>query len=190
MPTQTSLIAGASRGLGLAREHLRRGWNVAATVRGLARTPLHDLAERLAGRVEIDVVDPDQIGSLRLRLGNGASTFSFRAVTLSNTNQTIADVPTVDFANLMDTNALSPIRVVEAFGSLVRRTGTIAVMSSGLGSIGESRVYWETYSASKAALNMLMKCVSERRRWGFCKKLFVICLAARWDSCLVSRLSR
>jgi NAD(P)-dependent dehydrogenase (short-subunit alcohol dehydrogenase family) len=34
MPTQTALIVGASRGLGLAREYLRRRWNVAATVRG------------------------------------------------------------------------------------------------------------------------------------------------------------
>ena len=31
------IIAGASRCLGLAREQLRRGWNVVATVRGLAR---------------------------------------------------------------------------------------------------------------------------------------------------------
>ena len=46
MTTQTALIIGASRGLGLGlvREYLRRGWHVTGTVRGTARTALHDLA--------------------------------------------------------------------------------------------------------------------------------------------------
>jgi NAD(P)-dependent dehydrogenase (short-subunit alcohol dehydrogenase family) len=35
-------------------------------------------------------------------------------------------------------------------------------MTSELGSIAESRGFWELYSSSKAALNMLMKCFSAR----------------------------
>ena len=49
------------------------------------------------------------------------------------------------------------MRVVEAFNDLVKRGGTIGVMSSGLGSISWSDGHLEVYRASKAALNMLMK---------------------------------
>jgi NAD(P)-dependent dehydrogenase (short-subunit alcohol dehydrogenase family) len=69
----------------------------------------------------------------------------------------IAQVSTADFARVMVTNALGPMRVVEAFEGLVKRGGTIGVMSSGLGSISSSDGYLQVYSASKAALNMLMK---------------------------------
>lgn len=70
---------------------------------------------------------------------------------------TIAEVSTADFVRVMVTNALGPMRVVEAFEDLVKRRGTIGVMSSGLGSISWSDGYLQVYSASKAALNMLMK---------------------------------
>ena len=36
-------------------------------------------------------------------------------------------------------------------------------MSSDLGSIAKAQGYWELYSASKAALNMLMKCFAGKR---------------------------
>jgi NAD(P)-dependent dehydrogenase (short-subunit alcohol dehydrogenase family) len=38
----------------------------------------------------------------------------------------------------------------------------IAVMSSKLGSVAGNRAFWELYSSSRAALNMLMKCFAER----------------------------
>ena len=55
---QNLLLVGASRGLGLAmaEEFLGRGWNVVGTVRGTARTRLHELKERTPGRVDIDTV--------------------------------------------------------------------------------------------------------------------------------------
>src|SRR3984885_15743835 len=67
------LLVGASRGLGLtmAAEFLKRGWNVVGTVRGSARTKLHDLADEYEGRVEIespDITEPDQIAALYDRL--------------------------------------------------------------------------------------------------------------------------
>src|SRR4051812_39912657 len=72
-PAPTILVAGASRGLGLAiaAEFLTRGWNVIGTVRGASPTGLHDLAEAHEGRVEIEMLDidaPDQIAALRGRL--------------------------------------------------------------------------------------------------------------------------
>ena len=70
---KSSVIAGASRGLGLAMaaEFLKRGWNVVGTVRAGARTGLHDLAGEHDGRVEIeslDINEPEQIAALRERL--------------------------------------------------------------------------------------------------------------------------
>jgi NAD(P)-dependent dehydrogenase (short-subunit alcohol dehydrogenase family) len=63
------LLVGASRGLGyaMAGEFLERGWNVVGTIRGTARTRLHELSQRSPGRVEIETVDitmPDQIKSV------------------------------------------------------------------------------------------------------------------------------
>ena len=72
------------------------------------------------------------------------------------------DADVEDFVAMMVTNALSPMRVVESFEDRVPPGGIIAVMSSELGSIAGNRGFWELYSASKAALNMLMKCFSQR----------------------------
>ena len=63
-----ALIIGASRGSGyaLAAEYLARGWQVVATVRGLARTELHALAESSDGRLTVDTLDitvPEQIAN-------------------------------------------------------------------------------------------------------------------------------
>jgi NAD(P)-dependent dehydrogenase (short-subunit alcohol dehydrogenase family) len=73
-------------------------------------------------------------------------------------------VSTEDFNRVMVTNALSPMRVVEAFAELVPAGGTIAVMSSGLGSVANNdRGGWEVYRASKAALNTLMRSFDARQ---------------------------
>lgn len=166
----TALIIGASRGLGLAmaEEYLDRGWHVIGTVRGQARTGLHALAARSDGRLEIEAVDvtePDQIAALRQRLGGRRIDLLFvNAGIATNVEQAIGAVPTEDFIRLMVTNALSPMRALEALESLVPPSGAIGVMSSGLGSIAENDSgSWAAYAASKAALNMLMRGFAVRR---------------------------
>jgi NAD(P)-dependent dehydrogenase (short-subunit alcohol dehydrogenase family) len=164
-----ALIIGASRGLGyaLAAEYLARGWRVVATVRGLARTELHALAESAGGRLTVETLDitvPEQIASLRERLEPG--TFDLLFVNAGATNgreETVADVATDTFVHLMVTNALSPMRVVEALQDLVVPEGTIGVMSSGQGSIANNeRGGFEIYRASKSALNQLMRSFAAR----------------------------
>ena len=161
MPSPTALIIGASRGLGLAiaEEYLCRGWHVIGTVRGNARTALHRVADRSKGRLaveKVDIVKPAQIAALHRRLAAKRFDLLFVNAGIMN-DDTIAEVSTADFVRVMVTNALGPMRVVEAFKDLVKRGGTIGVMSSDLGSISWSDGYLEVYSASKAALNMLMK---------------------------------
>ena len=64
---------------------------------------------------------------------------------------------------MMITNALGPMRVIDAFEALVPKTGTIGVMSSGLGSVADNETGgWEVYRASKAALNTLMRSFAAR----------------------------
>jgi NAD(P)-dependent dehydrogenase (short-subunit alcohol dehydrogenase family) len=163
------LLIGASRGLGyaMAAEFLNKGWTVVGTVRGDARTQLHELADKSGGRVAIehlDIVQPDQVAALRERLS--ARTFDVLFVNAGVTNnpaETIAEVATDEFVRVMVTNALSPLRVIEALEDLVAPAGLIGVMSSGQGSVSNNTVgLREVYRGSKAALNMLMRSYAAR----------------------------
>src|ERR1700733_7873823 len=166
---KSALIIGASRGLGraLAAEYLSRGAQVTATVRSAGPTQLHDLAGSSAGRLVVETVDitvPEQVAALHERLAQ--ETFDLLFVNAGVTNgpeETAADVSTDTFIRLMVTNALSPMRVVEALQDLVAPDGTIAVMSSGQGSIANNENGgFEIYRASKSALNQLMRSFAAR----------------------------
>jgi NAD(P)-dependent dehydrogenase (short-subunit alcohol dehydrogenase family) len=166
---KTILLIGASRGLGhaMAAEYLKRGWNVVGTVRGNARTLLHDLADGSEGRLEVETVDicePDQVVALRARLsGRMFDVLFVSAGVTNNPNETIADVTTEEFVRVMVTNALSPMRVIEGLHALVSPTGTIGIMSSGQGSISNNTMGMrEVYRGSKAALNMFMRSFAAR----------------------------
>jgi NAD(P)-dependent dehydrogenase (short-subunit alcohol dehydrogenase family) len=169
--TPTLLIIGASRGLGhaMAAEFLKKGWNVVGTVRaGAGRTVLHDLADDFPGRLEIEVLDINeltQLTALRKRLSGRSFEMLFvNAGTTSNEQVPIGRVPTEDFVNIMVTNALSPMRVIEALQDLVSPAGLIGAMSSGQGSIGNNTTAMrEVYRGSKAALNMFMRSFAVRQ---------------------------
>jgi NAD(P)-dependent dehydrogenase (short-subunit alcohol dehydrogenase family) len=166
---KTALIIGASRGLGyaLAAEFLARGWQVTATVRGVGRTGLHDLAGSSGGGLVVETVDitvPDEVAALRDRLARTTLDLLFVNAGVTNgPGETVADVSTDTFVRLMVTNALSPMRVIEALQDLVAARGTIAVMSSGQGSVtNNTRGGFELYRASKSALNQLMRSFAAR----------------------------
>jgi NAD(P)-dependent dehydrogenase (short-subunit alcohol dehydrogenase family) len=173
MPSTASnkalLLIGASRGLGcaMADEYLKRGWRVVATVRGTGKTRLHALLEMSDGRLEIetlDISDAAQIAALRSRLTTRRFGLLFvNAGVTNNELETIGEVSTDEFVRVMVTNALSPMRVVEAFQDLVVPAGTIGVMSSGQGSVANNETgSREVYRASKAALNTLMRSFAAR----------------------------
>jgi NAD(P)-dependent dehydrogenase (short-subunit alcohol dehydrogenase family) len=169
MTTQTALIIGASRGLGLGlvREYVGRGWHVVGTVRGAARSALHDLADEHPNEVAIETVDinqPEQVAALRERLVGRRFDLLFVNAGVSNDRAEPIGMTTDDtFIQVMVTNALSPMRVVERLESLVPTTGAIALMSSGLGSVANNDTgQWEVYRASKASLNTLMRSFAAR----------------------------
>lgn len=159
----TILIVGASRGigLGLVREYLGRGWRVIAS----ERTPSAALAAVAAnadGQLRIttlDINDRAQISAVADSLrGESLDVLFVNAGVSDDPAQTINEISTEEFTHLMVTNALSPLRVIETLGPLVKADGRIAAMSSSLGSISTNTDGgYEAYRASKAALNMLLR---------------------------------
>jgi NAD(P)-dependent dehydrogenase (short-subunit alcohol dehydrogenase family) len=163
------LLGGASRGLGLAMaaEFLKRGWNVVGTVRGSARTKLHDLADEYEGRVEIeslDITEPDQIAALYDRLSGRGFDIQFSNAGTGNADDgTTAEVSTEQFVRVMVTNALSPMRVIEGLHDLVPANGLIGIISSVQGSVSNNENGGhEVYRGSKAALNQCMRSYAAR----------------------------
>ena len=163
------LLIGASRGLGLAlaEEHLKRGWRVVATERAGSRSALHALAERAGGRLEIaslDITYPVQIAALHKRFaGRHFDRLFVNAGVTNDVRETVAEVSTLEFVRVMVTNVLSPMRVVETLQDLVQTTGTVAVMSSGQGSVANNQAGGrEVYRASKTALNTSMRSYAAR----------------------------
>jgi NAD(P)-dependent dehydrogenase (short-subunit alcohol dehydrogenase family) len=76
---------------------------------------------------------------------------------------TVAETSTEEFTRVMVTNALSPLRVIEALQDRVESDGTIGVMSSGQGSVANNeRGGHEVYRGSKAALNTFMRSYAAR----------------------------
>jgi NAD(P)-dependent dehydrogenase (short-subunit alcohol dehydrogenase family) len=170
-PNSSVLLIGASRGLGyaIAAEYIERGSHVVATVRDGERTALHELHDSTGGQLEIEHLDmnvEDQLQSLRERLDARRFNLLFvNAGVTSDPEITTADVTTEEFARLMITNALSPMRVIETLGECVDPHGTIGIMSSGQGSIANNdRGGFEIYRASKSALNQLMRSYAARHR--------------------------
>ncbi len=170
-PPRTVLLIGASRGLGhaMAAEFVKKGWTVVGTVRAGKRTLLHDLADAHPGRIEIETLDinqPDRLAALRDRLSGRVFDMLFVNAGMTNRDpmQTIGEVSTDDFIEVMVTNALSPMRVVEGLADNVSPTGLIGVMSSGQGSISNNETgQREVYRGTKAALNMFMRSFAARQ---------------------------
>ena len=165
----TILLIGASRGLGLglAGEFAKRGWHVVATVRAGARTELHDLAEAHPDRIEIETVDiaqPQQIAMLRDRLASRVFDLLFVNAGTANMEDEIAgEIAAEEYTRVLVTNALGPMRVIEACRDLVAADGLIGVMSSGQGSItNNTNGLHEVYRSSKAALNQLVRSYAAR----------------------------
>lgn len=166
----TVLIVGASRGLGLAMaaEFIEKGWHIIGTVRGTTRSLLHELADEHPGSIEIEQLDicvPEQLAALRQRLSGRVLDMLFvnAGTTNPDPTQTIGEVSTDDFVQLMITNALSPMRVIEQLEPNVSPTGMIGAMSSGQGSIGNNETgQRELYRGTKAALNMFMRSFAAR----------------------------
>jgi NAD(P)-dependent dehydrogenase (short-subunit alcohol dehydrogenase family) len=162
-----ALVIGASRGLGLvlANELARRGWGVIATTRQ-GGGELQANADAWKGRLTVESLEmtsPEQLAALRERLAGCRLDLLFVNAAIDRGDLPIDEVSTDMFTEVMVTNALSPLRALEALRGLVTPGGTVAVMSSEQGSISRNTEDgYELYKASKAALNQLMRSYATR----------------------------
>lgn len=168
MKKQTVLLIGASRGLGLAlaEEYCKRDFQVIATVRNVTAS-LQALQEQYPETLEIqekvDIVMLDSVRALQERLKSRQFDVLFVNAGICLANElTPLEVEEQDYVAMMLTNALGPMRLVELFHKNVNPNGVIALVSSELGSITNANAFWELYSSSKAALNMLAKSFAAR----------------------------
>ena len=164
----TALIFGTSRGLGraLAEEHLKRGWQVIATVRD--RHALADLAGDALTVETVDTTDWAAVDALRGRLVDRPLDLLFvSAAVVGPSAVPIGEVEADAFAEMMLVNVLAPLRIADRYADLVTPDGTVAVMSSSLGSIAlNGSGGYEAYRTSKAALDMGLCSIAARRQDG------------------------
>jgi NAD(P)-dependent dehydrogenase (short-subunit alcohol dehydrogenase family) len=79
----------------------------------------------------------------------------------------VVDLNPDAFSTVMSINALLPMRSLAAFWPLIRQSKDprIAVLSARVGSLEDNQLGgWYSYRASKAALNMMMKCAAVELR--------------------------
>jgi NAD(P)-dependent dehydrogenase (short-subunit alcohol dehydrogenase family) len=121
-------------------------------------------------RIEhLDITNHDEIAELHRSLSGELFDVIFIVAGVhDDTTKPIHAVPASEVARLFITNAYSPIYVAEALFDLLKPQGTLAIMSSRMGSVSLAASYtpgeWETYRASKAALNMLARCFYQRHQ--------------------------
>lgn len=156
MAQQTALIIGASRGLGLglAGEFAGRGWQVTATTRRAGTLQDARIAE-----VPLDIRDEAQLAALRNRLDQESLDLLFLNAGVKGPEHQSSDhVTPAELLDLMQVNAIAPVHVARQLLPKVKRGGTVAFMSSKMGSVALNESGdWELYRASKAALNSLVR---------------------------------
>ncbi|MBB2908985.1 NAD(P)-dependent dehydrogenase (short-subunit alcohol dehydrogenase family) [Streptosporangium becharense] len=156
--TNTALITGASRGLGLAlaRSLAADGWKLILTARGrdaLARAADDLGALALAG----DVADPAH----RDRLARAARDLGGLDLLVNNASglgpvpmRPLADYPVDTLEELLRVNVLAPLALIQAtLPGLRERRGAIVNVSSD--AAVEAYEGWGGYAATKAALERL-----------------------------------
>ena len=164
-------VTGANKGLGLGLVQLmlKRDYTVFAGTRSVPASALEQLKlgypENLE-IVEIDVADDQSVASAKQFISSKTNKIDWlfnNAAVLGDIQETLFDP--LNFAGMMDvynTNTLGPLRVSNAFVSLVLNSVSklIVNISSEAGSINEChRVNQFAYTMSKAALNMQSKLV-------------------------------
>jgi NAD(P)-dependent dehydrogenase (short-subunit alcohol dehydrogenase family) len=141
----TALITGVSRGLGkeLARQYAVDGWKVIGTTRADLEMTDYRQIEKFAKGLKGEPIDLLFCNAgISGKRGMAPGGFDFDS-----------------WEEVLRVNLLGPAALAEALIDNVAASGkkTIALMSSRLGSIGESSGMTLPYSTSKAALNMLAK---------------------------------
>lgn len=152
-------IVGASRGLGLefVRQYLADGWTVHASARQDA--DLEALRALGAVAYRTDVTDETSLAAMAAAI-EGSLDLLIANAGVGSREPALADVDAAKWTRVMTINALGPLLVARTLGPKVRQGGTIAALSSILGSIADNDGGSWSYRMSKAALNMGLTCLA------------------------------
>lgn len=166
---RTAIIVGASRGLGLGltQAYLADGWRVVATVRRREGTEITSLGQRYPDRLKIelcDITNQAAVEALAQALAGTKADLLFVNAGISNgPGEIVEHITPATLSHLVVTNALGPLKVIDALRPIMTDEGVVAVMSSNLASITNNHVGgWEGYRASKSALNTMLRSYAAR----------------------------
>jgi NAD(P)-dependent dehydrogenase (short-subunit alcohol dehydrogenase family) len=161
------LIAGASRGIGLelVRQLVARGEQVTASVRAGGEELEKVLAPAgKTGRVLVfDTRDEAAARAAAAQVSEPVDVLIANAGAYGPQRQSSLDMDFDGVLDLLNVNALGPLRVAQAFLPQLRRgqRPRIVFMSSVLGSMALEGTFNVGYRASKAALNKIGQCLAE-----------------------------
>jgi NAD(P)-dependent dehydrogenase (short-subunit alcohol dehydrogenase family) len=156
------LITGANRGIGLefARQYAADGWQVIACCRKPGEA---DALKKVKGEVSIealDVANDDQIANLAGRLKGQAIDLLINNAGVYGPQR---GTDAAAWLEVFRVNTIAPFRLAEALTPHVARSkhklivGITSLMGSVASASGSDAAI---YRSSKAALNMVMKCLS------------------------------
>ncbi len=158
------LIVGASRGIGLevARQLSARGERVTASVRSAAGEAALQAAAPQARALYFDVREEAAIRAAAEQVLDPIDALIANAGAYGPQRQSSTDMDFAGALDLLSINTLGPLRVVQAFLPLVKRSARprIIMMSSILGSMSLEGTFTVGYRASKAGLNKIMQCLA------------------------------
>jgi NAD(P)-dependent dehydrogenase (short-subunit alcohol dehydrogenase family) len=168
--TNTALITGASRGLGLAlaRALAERRWNLVLDARGAGA--LHEAALELAERTTVRAVPgdvADEAHRLALRdavddLGGGLDAVVHNASVLGPSPLLpLAELPLDELARIYAVNTFAPLRLTQLLLDRLPTGGRIVSITSD--AAVEAYPGWGGYGSSKAALEQLTTVLAAER---------------------------
>jgi NAD(P)-dependent dehydrogenase (short-subunit alcohol dehydrogenase family) len=160
------LITGANRGIGLqlTKHYIEAGWEVIATYRNAeGNEALQALASPQLTLLQADVNNDEGISKIASYFqGQGLDLLINNAGIYGPRDQTFGKVERQAWREILEVNTISPMMLAQSLAdSLAQNKGTLAIISSKVGSIDDNtsgNAYM--YRSSKTAVNQVIKCLS------------------------------
>lgn len=164
----TALVTGSNRGLGLefVRQLSQAGWRVHAACRQPEKARKLKALEPGDGEIvrhRLDVTDGLQLSSLGRELIDEPIDLLVNNAGIFGPRGGFGRIAYEDWLQVFNVNTLAPMRVAETFARHLEKSDEARLIniSSKLGSIGANESSGShIYRSSKAALNMVTKCLS------------------------------
>ncbi len=166
--SETWLITGASRGIGLAlaEAHCRRGGGVIAGYRNEPGSALQALRASYQDRVELvrcDISETQSVAGAASQIKRPIDVLVLNAAVFGERKNSFRGLDYDDMLSTINVNALGAIRVADAFTPLMKNTirPRIIAISSLMGAMSQNNgVGAVAYRTSKAALHKAMQLIA------------------------------